>query len=385
MPDGTMVTVTLPSTWEAAFAMMAERVADRFSALDDERSREIGALHREVDDLRALVQQLTDRLNGEVENQAGLHKVAADAVSSVSQQVDRLRGEVEASAGEIAADVKALVGDIKAVNEAVDAVEDGLRQVKATQADYGTDAAARDEAVKDAAAVAQQAVRGVEDVAGRLTTVEKAAAQLREDHDAVETTAADTDVTLASLRDQVDQLKAAGPALVQDVKATAATAGEMVDEIQATVERGTRLFADVERTMAHIHNRIQQSAAGFMIEATGDLMMTQHNGETVRIGRVVGRDAVAPAALVAAAIEGDQVRFIMSDGTEHRARMEQKPVAPDPVIIKEPAKYNGHTVDDMRKMRADGLTFVKIGELCNITPQYVARLIRKAEQDAKAA
>ncbi len=372
---------SLPDTWESAFALMAERVADRFQALDDERSREIGDLHHQVDDVRATVQQILDRLERMDQAQVARDQAQAAQASAAS--------EARAEAAVVMDDLR---GQLGAVNKALDAVEARAGAIERVQADYGTDAAARDEAVQEAAGLAQQAVRGVESVAARVHAVEARAGALETSHaDHVKATAA-VDARVSDLREdvagmltKVDEIAAAAPVLAQQIRDTAVTAGEMVDEIQATVLSVTALRDDAASKLRQVHATMSQQVATFMVNRDGHLVATRHDGEVVDLGAVCGRDGVSPVALAAVTIDGDQVRFIMSDGTEHRAQIQTAKKSPSTVTIEKPATvYGGFTVANMQKMRASGMSFAAIAKIVDITPQYVARLIRKAEKDEQA-
>lgn len=435
MPDGSGAVIIggVPQTWQAALAMLAESLADRFRADQAERSREIGALNQEVDDLRTLVTQLTNRL-GEADK--ARDELAGEVIAlqcgarDMSDTVDQVAGQVQDVKRDVTAAGEAHAALVKARDELAGQVENQTRQVDEALADvrglaqqaikggeanaqaltaagesaarqaqtlqelqplagrvdelaarvdqYDQAAGETHQALADVRSLADQAVRGAETngeaVAALTQRVDRTDA-LQADHAKV--TAA-TDAACSSLRDQVDEIRGAQGELVQSVQKVAATAGEQVDEIVKAVTATSTLRDQVDTTLRQVHATMANQAAGFLIDQAGHLVAIRNNGEQVDLGQVVGangRDGAAPIELVAVAQEGDQVRFIMSDGKEHRSRLTQ---SPEPVTIPQEPKYNGHSVADMVTMRANGLTFEKIGQLCGITGQYAARLIKKA-------
>lgn len=433
MPDGSGAVIIggVPQTWQAALAMLAESIADRFRADQDERSREIGALHQEVDSLRSLVTQLTNRLGeadqvrdelaaqvtalterveavggvaakaaGEVTNlqrditAAGeahitlvkAHDGLADVVAKAAHQVDENLADVRGVAqqaircGEVNGEAFAnLAKDVQAVQPLAGRVEQMAGRLDELVGDVQNLVQVRDD-LADVRSLAQQAVRGGEVNSEAVEALTRRADQtdaLQADH--VKATAA-TDAACSSLNDQVDEICKAHDELVQTVRKVADTAGEQVDEIVKAVTATSTLRDQVDTTLRQVHATMANQAAGFLIDQAGHLVAIRNNGDQVDLGPVVGtngRDGAAPVELVAVVQEGDHVRFIMSDGKEHRSQI-RLTQAPDPVTIPQEPKYNGHSVADMVTMRANGLTFEKIGQLCGITGQYAARLIKKA-------
>lgn len=433
MPDGSGAVIIggVPQTWQSALAMLSESIADRFRADQDERSCEIGALHQEVDSLRSLVTQLTNRLGdadkardelaaqvtalterveavngvaakvaGEVTNlqrditaageaHAALvkaHDGLVDVVAKASHQVDENLADVRGVAqqaircGEVNGEAFAnLTKDVQAVQPLAGRVEQMSGRLDELVGDVQNLVQVRDD-LADVRSLAQQAVRGGEvnsEAVEALTRRVDQTDALQADH--VKATAA-TDAACSSLNDRVDEISTAHGALVQNVQKVAITAGEQVDEIVKAVTATSTLRDQVDTTLRQVHATMANQAAGFLIDQAGHLVAIRNNGDQVDLGQVVGtngRDGAAPVELVAVAQEGDHVRFIMSDGKEHRSQI-RLTQAPDPVTIPQEPKYNGHSVADMVTMRANGLTFEKIGQLCGITGQYTARLIKKA-------
>ncbi len=165
-------------------------------------------------------------------------------------------------------------------------------------------------------------------------------------------------------------------------------ASEIADEVRDAVTAAAGAVDQVARISARAGDLLNQVPAGWIIDRAGELVRISAAGETVSMGPVVGRDGVdgapgtngrdgaAAPQIIAAAIEGNRLRLIQSDGIEHGCEF------PVPAVVAAtPEVETGPDVDDMRKMRAKGDTLAVIGKKHNISGSYVSRLIKKAERD----
>lgn len=381
---------SVPEGWSAAAALIAETFAARCDAIDAQHSRELGALHRDMDDMRALLRQAIDGHGEAVAQHRAQVEAFQDEVSALRDTIVTLQSAAEAAN----ARVDALHTALDAVNARADALQMTLQAVQDERAQRDAEQSGLVDEVRvqvvDVLGVSQAAVAGVERIAGQLTALDQRVGEVAtgraeacERLGAVEVRVMELQGIAGTHSDAVDQLRTQRDELASRVDDIAAYRDEVLDQLgetQASVDGAVR---QVDGIANRVHLQLAQMPAGFLVDRNGHLVAIRTNSEQVDLGQVVGRDAAPvdpPASLVAVVMEGDQFRFTLSDGRELRCAAQlAKPATPAPIVTDDP-KYNGHTVADMKKMRQNGQTYAKIGELCGISGQYAARLIKKVPE-----
>jgi uncharacterized coiled-coil DUF342 family protein len=338
----------IPQTWESAYALMAEVVAERFAYADRCRAEDLQAFNRQIEDLSAQARRLTDLRAEDLQARQAAEKRADD----LARQAVDLQARLDDQAGQILALNKSLDAVQQRADDLQEMLNDAGAQYQRDEERRAADDRKTGEAIADARGVAAAAVKGTE-------KLQETAAQLSRQVGELEAGA----VTRA----QLDEIGERMTALGQDVRKAAATAGEMVDEIVKAVDQSSGAVNQVATLTARASHLLDRVPAGFDINQAGELTRISATGEIVAIGRVVGRDGRdgvdgkdgqngAPAPrIIAAAIEANSLRIIQSDGIEHRCEFH----VPAPVAAKD---QNEPDIATMQKMRGDGISYAKIGE-----------------------
>jgi hypothetical protein len=390
----------------------ADRAAGVRAEVIERRVTAVEAFGERLDDIAgnvAAVMKTGAGLRDDLEVvRVGVEQAQEQAAKQFTIAMEAVDGEAAARGtglDEIRLTVRLLdEGTQKALTVASQAVDELAEKVKAAGA-RAIEACDATEAVTERVTAVEAFGGRIDDIAGTVTTLDGARAEMVERLDAVVVAERETAATAractsaqAELSIRVGDLAERG----EGFDAAVARVGVEMKALTASVATGLAAVSGTDQQAAEMLRRVtilmDQTPSAMMIDKDGELVRVARNGESVKIGKVTavnGRNGRDAADIVAARIEGDRLIFTRSDRTEFGCAVTVPPAPPPPTVAEVDPTKLGHLskddkiravqVADMMVMRDGGARYKQIADKYEISERQAARLIKGVKDDDSSA
>lgn len=362
-----------PQTWDAALAMMAEAMADRFDHIAGVHRDAVANMNTRIDDLTALNRRMLDERAEDAATLADLRT----AIDARDETIVALRSELAVNAADLTSQATVVTGfEALAERYRDDSRKEALiANEAATGASGRAEAAiAGQEAIRELVTVLVNRLHGVDarvgETEGRVSAIGAAQLTTRELVDAhgdrLEANANAVSLAFERCETSVHGLAAIRGEFERHACEVSGQVAAMGDASDAIADH-SRVIAAVQESVTVA---IRQLPSSFVQNRDGRLIMITGHGEQIDLGQMAGRDGKDAPVIVDTIREGGSVHLIFNDGSKTSFGL-----PPASAII--PKASPVHDVAGMIATREDGKTFAQIGKKYGISAQHAARLIKK--------